>query len=224
MEFERILLSGGSATLQTGPSVFGVSYLFDNLDRRYRADLADGTWWDYGYNNRGEVTSGKRRVAAGVSAGGKQFEYGFDDLGNRLLARYGGRADGTGLSEATYAPATALNQLTTRTVPGSIWLTGEAPDTLTLFGAAEGAAFTVTRQAGNRFFGEAVADNQSSARYARVTVAGKTGSTLTDVQTGNHFLPSPGQSAVLTQIPFRGRTAPCREHSASNTPARSTTL
>jgi YD repeat-containing protein len=183
-------LDGSSATLQGGASVFGVSYLFDNLDRRYKATLADSTWWDYGYNNRGEVTSSKRRLDASTFAGGKQFEYGFDDLGNRLVARFGGDASGANLSVSSYSPANALNQLTSRTVPGAIWLTGEAPDTLTLFGAAEGAAFTVTRQTGNRFFGEAVADNQSSARYARVTVAGKMGGTLTDVQTGNHFLPA----------------------------------
>jgi hypothetical protein len=44
----------------------GVNYQFDDLNRRFEADLADGTKWSCGYNNRNEVTSGKRKLASGM--------------------------------------------------------------------------------------------------------------------------------------------------------------
>jgi hypothetical protein len=121
------------------------------------------------YNDRGEVTSGKRHWDATTFAGGKQFEYNYDDIGNRLVARFGGDAAGDNLSESVYNPANALNQLTARTVPGEIWLTGEAPGTLSLEGVSEGGAFALEQQAGDRFFGLATVDNSAGPVQARIT-------------------------------------------------------
>jgi hypothetical protein len=143
--------AGAGATLAGGGAVYGVNYQFDPLNRRTEASLADGTWWDYGYNARSEVTSGKKKLSAGAFEGGKQFEYGFDDIGNRTVARFGGDATGANLSEAEYSAANALNQLTSREVPGSVWLTGEASTNLVLQGIAEGHAFAIERQEGERF-------------------------------------------------------------------------
>jgi RHS repeat-associated protein len=182
-------LAGASVTLPSGPPVYGVTYQFDDLDRRFEANLADGTKWSYGYNDRSEVNSGKRKFTSGTFVGGQQFEYGFDDIGNRLVARSGGDGSGANLSESAYNPANALNQLTSRTVPGSIWLTGEAPETLTLLGAVDGQPFDIQRQEGGRFFGEAEVDNQTAPVFARVTVAGKEGAALADFQTGHEYVP-----------------------------------
>jgi hypothetical protein len=68
-------LAGAGATLAGGGTVYGVNYQFDVLNRRFEASLADGTKWDYGYNDRSEVTSGKKKLSAGAFEGGKQFEY-----------------------------------------------------------------------------------------------------------------------------------------------------
>jgi len=105
--------------------VNGVNYQFDNLDRRYEADLADGTKWNYGYDDRSEVTSGKRQLASGAFAGGEQFEYGYDDIGNRTSTKAGGDASGAGLRPASYT-ANNLNQYTQRTVPGTNDVIGAA--------------------------------------------------------------------------------------------------
>jgi hypothetical protein len=51
-------------------------------------------------------------------------------------ARRHGQPDGGGggLNVSDYGDANALNQLTSRTVPGRVWVSGEAPVTLTLQG------------------------------------------------------------------------------------------
>ena len=189
-------LSGASAVLAGGPTAYGVNYQFDpNYDRRTEADLADGTKWNFGYNNRSEVTSGKRQLASGAKAGGEQFEYTFDDIGNRIQTKAGGDAAGNNLRSASYT-ANALNQISQRGVPESLWLVGDAPSALTLLGAVSGSAgvppaqaFTIQRQENGRFFGEAPVDNSSDPVYARMTIAGKNGSTLADFHTGYKFTP-----------------------------------
>jgi hypothetical protein len=43
-----------------GSPVTGHTYLYDDIDRRTQATLADGSYWSYSYDDRNEVTSGKR--------------------------------------------------------------------------------------------------------------------------------------------------------------------
>jgi hypothetical protein len=115
-----------------------VSYQFDAVDRRSRADWSYGTFWSYGYNDRGEVTSRHKQFAAGGAlVGGSQYEYGYDDIGNRTVARRGGDAGGEGLEMSDYWDANAVNQLTSRALPGRVWVSGEAPVELTLQGFAD---------------------------------------------------------------------------------------
>jgi hypothetical protein len=170
-------LAGAGAQLAGGATLNAVGYQFDILTRRFQADLAVGSRWNYVYNTRSEVTSGKRRLSSGNLAGGQEFEYDYDDIGNRTLARSGGDGTGARLRESTYAPANALNQLTTRTVPGSLWLSGEVPISLTLQGITDGREFSLERQDGDRFFGEASIPNSDSPAYARITIAAKSGAT-----------------------------------------------
>ena len=162
----------------------GVNYQFDNLNRRTEADLADGTKWNYGYDNRSQVTSGKRGLASGAYAGGEQFEYNYDDIGNRTSTKAGGDASGANLRQASYS-ANSLNQYTNRDVPGSVWMVGEAPTNLTLQGVGASKPFTIQRQDGQRFFGEVAVSNAQSSVFARITVAGKTNGALNDVETGH---------------------------------------
>ncbi len=84
-----------------------------------RTTLGDGSRWDHGYDSLGQVTSGKRYWDDGTPAPGQQFAYGFDDIGNRKSTQAGGDAAGGGLRSATYAP-NALNQYSSRTVPGAV--------------------------------------------------------------------------------------------------------
>jgi hypothetical protein len=57
-------------------------------------------------------TSGKRFWSDGTPVPGQQFEYGFDDIGNRTSTRAGGDSVGTGLRGAGYTN-NVLNQITT---------------------------------------------------------------------------------------------------------------
>ena len=57
-----------------------------SANQRTSATNADGTRWVYTYDSLGQVTSGKRYWADGAPVAGEQFEYGFDDIGNREYA------------------------------------------------------------------------------------------------------------------------------------------
>jgi hypothetical protein len=75
----------------------------------------DGSYWSYGYNDRGELRSGRKYWVDNSPVAGMQFEYAFDNLGNRNSSKTGGNGQAGALREATYSP-NALNQYTQRTV------------------------------------------------------------------------------------------------------------
>jgi RHS repeat-associated protein len=182
-------LAGASASLAGEAPLRSVSYQFDLLDRRFEAECNDGTRWTYGYNGRGEVTSGKKQfTASGAFLGGNQFEYGYDDIGNRTMERFGGDTTGGNLRTSTYADAGALNQLTTKSPAGSVFITGEAPLTLALQGFADGQPFSVIRQEGESFFGEALVTNTGWSAYPKIKVIGKSGTAIQDIESGSKFI------------------------------------
>ena len=86
------------------------AYQYNDANQRIRATLQDGSYWIYEYDALGQVISGKRYWMDGSPVPGQQFEYGFDDIGNRSSAKAGGNAAGTGLRSATYS-ANSLNQV-----------------------------------------------------------------------------------------------------------------
>jgi RHS repeat-associated protein len=92
--------------------------LYDPAGRRTHIPREDGSQWVYGYNSRGEVTSGGKQLGGGAAMLGYQFGYQFDQIGNRTQATVNGRA-------ANYVP-NDLNQYTQRTVPGAVDITGSA--------------------------------------------------------------------------------------------------
>ena len=70
------------------------------------------------YDSLGQVTSGKKYWSDGAPVPGQQFEYGFDDIGNRTSTKAGGNAVGSALRSASYS-ANTLNQYTSRDVPNA---------------------------------------------------------------------------------------------------------
>jgi RHS repeat-associated protein len=56
---------------------------YNDLNQRERVDLADGTYWLYSYNSKGEVTNGTHYNASNVAITGQNFGYAFDGIGNR---------------------------------------------------------------------------------------------------------------------------------------------
>ncbi len=106
------------------------TYDYDALNRRWKATLQNNSYWQYGYDDRNEVTSGKHYWADTQLVAGQQFEYAYDAIGNRLSASSGGNASGANLRATTYgggAGANNLNQYTSITTPGYEDITGIAP-------------------------------------------------------------------------------------------------
>src|SRR6266853_1779499 len=87
--------------------------------------LTDSSFWTYQYDSLGQVTSGKKYWSDGTAVPGQQFEYGFDDIGNRTSTKAGGDQSGAGLRPASYS-ANSLNQYSNRTVPGAFDVLGIA--------------------------------------------------------------------------------------------------
>jgi len=97
-------------------------YHFAN-QRTKRTD-ADGSYWDYGYDSLGQVTSAVRKWNDGTVVEGQQYGFLFDDIGNRKTATVN-----SNVSEYT---ANLLNQYTQRTVPGFVDIIGSAANSATV--------------------------------------------------------------------------------------------
>lgn len=106
------------------------AYDYDVADRRTRATWADGSVWNFQYDDRDELVSGKRVWGDASPVAGQQFEYAFDAIGNRTLTKAGGDTNGANLRLANYTNNT-LNQLAGRGVPGSVDVMGAATATAT---------------------------------------------------------------------------------------------
>ena len=59
------------------------AYQLNSANQRVAVTNADGSYWVYGYDNLGQVTSGKKYWSDNTPVAGQQFEYTFDDIGNR---------------------------------------------------------------------------------------------------------------------------------------------
>ncbi|MGV3772582.1 MAG: hypothetical protein ACO1QB_06735 [Verrucomicrobiales bacterium] len=107
------------SVLASGSAVDRHSYTYDALDRRTRAMLADDSAWAYDYNDRDEVTSAKRHWSDSSAVAGQQFEFSYDPIGNRTVAKEGGEVTGdpSALRSENYV-ANALNQYPSRSVSG----------------------------------------------------------------------------------------------------------
>ena len=123
----------------------------------------DGSYWVYGYDSMGQVTSGKKYWSDGTPVAGQQFDYAFDDIGNRQTTTRDGR-------QATYTP-NSLNQYTSRTVPGFVNVLGTATNTATvsLWSQDNLALYTPTTRKGDYFRGEMLVNNNTGALWLTIT-------------------------------------------------------
>ena len=112
--------STGSGTLMP----LRYAYRYNSANQRDRVTMGDSTYWDYTYDDLGQVTSGKRKWQVDNTAvAGQQYEYTFDEIGNRTQTKAGGDASGGNLRPAGYTP-NRLNQYDSRTVPGAVDVVG----------------------------------------------------------------------------------------------------
>ena len=181
--FMNRLTSISSQPSASGLAPISFNYSYNSANQRTRATLTDGSYWLYEYDTLGQVKSAKRYWSDGTPVAGQQFQYTFDDIGNRTQTQSGGDQSGAGLRPASYF-ANNLNQLTNRDVPGTNDVIGVALATNSV---------TVNGQAAYRkveyFRGTVGTNNTSSPAWLGVAVVSG-GNT----NTGNLLLPKTPQT------------------------------
>ncbi|MCH8514510.1 MAG: hypothetical protein LAT83_23045, partial [Kiritimatiellae bacterium] len=98
-------------------------YEYNDANQRNRADLADGTYWEYSYDPLGQVTGGVKKDTSDNPIPGYSFGYTYDDIGNRKTSVENGRT--------TDYTRNLLNQYEGITPPAFAHLRGERGNTST---------------------------------------------------------------------------------------------
>jgi YD repeat-containing protein len=154
------------------------TYDYNDANQRVRSTTADASYWRYQYDPLGQVTGGLKYWGDQTPVAGQQFNYAFDDIGNRTQSKTGGDATGGYQRVATYG-ANTLNQYTNRTLVNSNDVVGVAVATnsVTINGVA-------TYRKGEYFRGVAGTNNSGSPAWLGITTS-SAGSNVT----GNVFIP-----------------------------------
>ena len=173
-------LTSISNVVNAGSESVSSSYFYNQANQRTSSTAADGSYWIYTYDDLGQVISGKRYWSDGTLVAGQQFEYGFDDIGNRTNTSKGGDEQGNNMRSSTYT-TNYQNELTQRTVPSyeEIQGTANASATVTVNGAS------VYRK-GEFFRYELPVSNASYGSYTPATIT-STISGLSDTSSGDLF-------------------------------------
>ena len=77
-------------------------YLYNAANQRTMTRLADSSYWNYNYDSLGQVISGNKHWVDETPVAGQQFNYTFDNIGNRLQTQIGGDQNGANLRLANY--------------------------------------------------------------------------------------------------------------------------
>ena len=138
-------------------------YKYNPANQRTSVTNVDGSYWVYSYDTMGQVLSGKKYWSDNTPVLGQQFDYTFDDIGNR-------KSTTRDAQSANYTPNT-LNQYISRTVPGFVNVLGTATNTATvsLWSKDSTALFTPTTRKGDYFRGEMPFNNATGAMWLTIT-------------------------------------------------------
>jgi RHS repeat-associated protein len=166
-------------SVPSGSGAASFAYTYNRANQRSLRREADGSYWRYEYDAIGQVVSGNKYWADGTPVAGQQFQYAFDDIGNRLSTKAGGDEYGANLRTNAYYP-NLLNQYTSRTIPGAADVIGVglATNTVTVNGL-------VPYRKGEYFRKELTVANSSTPVWQAITVAA-TGQTSVS---GNTWVP-----------------------------------
>ena len=151
--FNRLLSTASTA----GGVTRTYTYEYNDKDQRTKLTLADGSYWEYTYDDKGQVTSGVKKDSTGKVIPGQSFGYTFDDIGNRLTA-----TEGMPQMLFNYT-ANNVNQYTQRTVPGIVPVTGSAATdaTVSVKDVDSGQVYRADRD--GKYFSKAVPVNNTTA-------------------------------------------------------------
>jgi len=171
--------------LSTAANTLGLvlDYQYNQANQRRRIDNGDGTHWAVEYDELGQVVGGKKYWPDGSAAQGQQFEYDFDDIGNRVAHRYGGDATGQSskLREVSYT-ANSLNQYTAKANVSVVDLLGLATEGSVV--SVNGSTNGVYRR--GEYFHRA-ATNTANTWPSLTNVVSKSGTSVTNI--GSIFIP-----------------------------------
>ena len=173
------------------------AYGYNSANQRTSRKDADNSSWVCTYDSLGQVISGKRYWSEYTPVAGQQFEYAFDDIGNRQSTRAGGDQFGSYLRSANYAN-NALNQITSRDVPGYVNVVGSAATNATVSIWASGDYWAQTSRHGEYYRGELAVNNSGISQWLRVTnlavLPNGTNADITTNVAGTFFLPQTPQA------------------------------
>ena len=174
--------SSGSAGV---PPAISFAYQYNPANQRTKDTLVDNSYWVYNYDSLGQVTSGHKYFYDQTPVPGQQFDYSFDDIGNRKQTLAGGDQAGGNQRQAAYM-ANNLNQVISRDYPGTNDVIGVAfaTNSVTVNGQ------TAWRK-GEYFWALVKTNNSAAAIYEPVTIA----SGGTNIN-GNLLLPKTPQTFV----------------------------
>jgi RHS repeat-associated protein len=142
-------------------TISSFSYSYNTANQRTNATVADNSRWVYTYDSLGQVISGKKYWPDGTAVAGQQFDYSFDDIGNRTWT--------TNNSRAAHYLANSLNQYTSRDVPGFVNALGSANSNATVTVWADNALYAATSRKGEYFRGELSVNNSTGAMWLTLT-------------------------------------------------------
>jgi RHS repeat-associated protein len=164
-QFDKLNRLARVASVPLAGATVVFDYAYNTANQRVRTTQSDGSYWVYTYDALGQVTSGRRFWQDGTPVAGQQFDYAFDDIGNRKSTGVGGDSTGGGMRSAAYT-ADRLNRYSQRTVPAYTDVLGIANPT---------ASVTVNGNTANRkgeYFHYALSTpNSSTPWFNTVTVA-----------------------------------------------------
>jgi hypothetical protein len=166
-----------------GKSISSHEYWYDDLNRRRRAHLQDNSFWKYEYNARNELVFAKRYWPDHELVAGQQFEFGYDNIGNRTEAKSGGDSNGQNLITVTNS-INQLNQYTTNGVPDKVDVFGlvQSDASITVNGNA------ATTRKGEYYHYPLAAGNGSGPSYLSISNYA-TRNTSSDTNSGHVLLP-----------------------------------
>ena len=152
-------------SVPSGSGAASFAYTYNSANQRTLRREADGSYWRYEYDALGQVVSGNKYWADGTPVAGQQFQYAFDDIGNRLSTKAGGDEYGANLRTNAYYP-NLLNQYTSRTILGAADVIGVslATNTVTVNGL-------VPYRKGEYFRKELTVANSSAPVWQAITGA-----------------------------------------------------
>jgi len=156
----------------SGSSPVAFNYAYNNANQRTGVTNTDGSYWAYGYDSIGQATAGKKYWSDTTPVAGEQFQYLFDDIGNRKTTDAGGDQSGLNLRHASYTTdSTGLNQYVNRDVPGFVQSIGSANSNATVTIWTANNAYAPTVRKGEFFRGEPAVTNTAAVWLSLTNLA-----------------------------------------------------